>query len=159
MSMYSRHGMGAVPPGNSARLNELLDQIRAEFETQLRQTEGFEHQSTYNRNPPHYFPQIVLTRTWSNSIRSSQRDAASPRKGLHHGADSHDAQAKVCYDPASVRLAPCQYGHMLTTVRAADTKKRSTCSDISLKPPVRVVLNLACLVLPSMVVPRNSRRR
>lgn len=98
--MYSRHGMGAVPPGNSARLNELLDQIRAEFETQLRQTEGFEHQSTYNRNPPHYFTQSVLTRTWSNSIRSSQRDAASPRKGLHHGADSHDAQAKVCYHPS-----------------------------------------------------------
>lgn len=45
MSMYSHRGMGAVPPGNSARLNELLDQIRAEFETQLRQTEGFEHQS------------------------------------------------------------------------------------------------------------------
>ena len=46
MSMYPGHrGMGAVPPGNSARLNELLDQIRAEFDTQLRQTEGFEHQS------------------------------------------------------------------------------------------------------------------
>lgn len=45
MSMYPGHrGMGAVPPGNSARLNELLDQIRAEFDTQLRQTEGFEHQ-------------------------------------------------------------------------------------------------------------------
>lgn len=46
MSMYSHRGMGAPPPGNSARLNELLDQIRAEFETQMRQTEGFEHQST-----------------------------------------------------------------------------------------------------------------
>ncbi|KAG5958161.1 transcriptional regulatory protein rco1 [Claviceps cyperi] len=44
MSMYSHRGMGAVPLGNSGRLNELLDQIRAEFETQLRQTEGFEHQ-------------------------------------------------------------------------------------------------------------------
>ncbi|CAM1510328.1 Fc.00g006630.m01.CDS01 [Cosmosporella sp. VM-42] len=43
MSMYP-HRMGGVPPGNSARLNELLDQIRAEFETQARQTEGFEHQ-------------------------------------------------------------------------------------------------------------------
>lgn len=47
MSMYSHHGMGAVPPGNLARLNELLDQIRAEFETKLlRQAEGFELQST-----------------------------------------------------------------------------------------------------------------
>lgn len=47
MSMYSHRGMGAVPLGNSGRLNELLDQIRAEFETQLRQTEGFEHQSKF----------------------------------------------------------------------------------------------------------------
>lgn len=46
MSMYPHRGMGGVPPGNSARLNELLEQIRAEFETQMRQTEGFEHQST-----------------------------------------------------------------------------------------------------------------
>ncbi|CAG9993325.1 unnamed protein product [Clonostachys byssicola] len=44
MSMYSHRGMGAVPPSNSARLNELLDQIRSEFDSQLRQTEGFEHQ-------------------------------------------------------------------------------------------------------------------
>jgi len=39
--------MGAVPPANggvAARLNELLDQIRAEFDQHLRQTEGFEHQ-------------------------------------------------------------------------------------------------------------------
>lgn len=42
--MYPHRAMGGVPPGNSARLNELLEQIRAEFETQLRQTEGFEHQ-------------------------------------------------------------------------------------------------------------------
>ncbi|PNP41495.1 hypothetical protein TGAMA5MH_06596 [Trichoderma gamsii] len=43
MSMYSHRGMGAVPPGN-ARLNELLEQIRAEFDSQQRQTESFEHQ-------------------------------------------------------------------------------------------------------------------
>lgn len=44
MSMYSHRGMGAVPPGN-ARLNELLEQIRAEFDSQQRQSENFEHQS------------------------------------------------------------------------------------------------------------------
>ncbi|KKP00410.1 glucose repression regulatory protein TUP1 [Trichoderma harzianum] len=43
MSMYSHRGMGAVPPGN-ARLNELLEQIRAEFDSQQRQSENFEHQ-------------------------------------------------------------------------------------------------------------------
>ncbi|ATY58716.1 transcriptional repressor TUP1 [Cordyceps militaris] len=42
--MYSHRGMGAVPPSNTSRLNELLEQIRAEFDTQMRQSEGFEHQ-------------------------------------------------------------------------------------------------------------------
>lgn len=49
MSMYPGHrGMGGVPPagsGGAGRLNELLDQIRAEFESHVRQTETYEHQS------------------------------------------------------------------------------------------------------------------
>lgn len=48
MSMYgSNHrGMGAAPPGNGVgRLAELLDQVRSEFETQLRASENYEHQS------------------------------------------------------------------------------------------------------------------
>lgn len=47
MSMYPGHrGMAGVPAANGiARLNELLDQIRAEFETHARQNEGYEHQS------------------------------------------------------------------------------------------------------------------
>lgn len=45
MSMYQHRGMGGVPPGNSSRLNELLDNVRAEFENQARQTEGLDHQS------------------------------------------------------------------------------------------------------------------
>lgn len=47
MSMYPGHrSMGGAPPANGAggRLNELLDSIRAEFESHLRQTEGYEHQ-------------------------------------------------------------------------------------------------------------------
>jgi glucose repression regulatory protein TUP1 len=42
MSMYPHRGM--APPNNSARLNELLDGIRAEFDSHLRQAESFEHQ-------------------------------------------------------------------------------------------------------------------
>lgn len=44
--MYTAHrGMGGVPPGNGAgRLNELLDQLRSEFENQMRASENFEHQ-------------------------------------------------------------------------------------------------------------------
>lgn len=68
--MYSHRGMGAVPPSNSSRLNELLDQIRAEFDTQMRQSEGFEHQSMYSafhsrdrhfqpkQNPPANFVRV-----------------------------------------------------------------------------------------------------
>ncbi|RSL95528.1 hypothetical protein CEP52_011998 [Fusarium oligoseptatum] len=44
MSMYQHRGMGAAPPGSSNRLNDLLNEIRQEFENQSRQTEGFEHQ-------------------------------------------------------------------------------------------------------------------
>jgi glucose repression regulatory protein TUP1 len=38
--------MGGGPPANGAgsRLNELLDGIRAEFESNIRQTETFDHQ-------------------------------------------------------------------------------------------------------------------
>ncbi|CAK7564112.1 MAG: proteinral transcription repressor [Sporothrix epigloea] len=47
MSMYGggHRGMGAVPPSNGVgRLSELLDQIRSEFESQLRASENYEHQ-------------------------------------------------------------------------------------------------------------------
>lgn len=41
MSMYPHRGM----PQNAARLNELLDQIRSEFDAQVRLNEGYEQQS------------------------------------------------------------------------------------------------------------------
>lgn len=44
MSMYPHRGMGAAPPGSSVRLNELLDQVRAEFENQRGALENLEHQ-------------------------------------------------------------------------------------------------------------------
>lgn len=45
MSMYPHRAMGGGPQANSTRLNELLEQIRVEFETQMRATENYEHQS------------------------------------------------------------------------------------------------------------------
>lgn len=48
MSMYPGHrGMGGVPPANggAGRLNELLDQIRREFDSNAQQAEGYELQS------------------------------------------------------------------------------------------------------------------
>jgi hypothetical protein len=64
MSMYSHRGMGAVPPGN-ARLNELLEQIRAEFDSQQRQTENFEHQSTL---PLHILSTQTIVRVWLDGM-------------------------------------------------------------------------------------------
>lgn len=49
MSMYPHRGMGGAPPGanSGARMNELLDGIRAEMESLHRQCENYEHQSEY----------------------------------------------------------------------------------------------------------------
>ena len=50
MSMYPHRSMGGVPQSNS-RLNELLDQIRAEFDNQLRLTQDYEQQSKSSQVP------------------------------------------------------------------------------------------------------------
>lgn len=43
MSMYNHRGLGPAP--GTARLNELLDGIRAEFDTQQRASGEYEHNS------------------------------------------------------------------------------------------------------------------
>ncbi len=44
--MYNPHrGLGPAPGGGNARLNELLDGIRAEFESQARASSDYEHSS------------------------------------------------------------------------------------------------------------------
>lgn len=47
MSHYNPHrGLGPAPgPGGNARLNELLDGVRLEFENQARQSQELEHSS------------------------------------------------------------------------------------------------------------------
>jgi glucose repression regulatory protein TUP1 len=46
MAMYNPHrGLGPTPGGANARLNELLDGIRAEFENQARASSDYEHSS------------------------------------------------------------------------------------------------------------------
>lgn len=47
--MYPHRGMGGAPPGAaaSARLNELIDGIRAEVDSLQRQCENYEHQSKH----------------------------------------------------------------------------------------------------------------
>lgn len=45
MSMYNHRGLPGAPNPNNSRLNELLDQIRVEFENQARASEGYDHTS------------------------------------------------------------------------------------------------------------------
>lgn len=52
MAMYNPHrGLGPAPGGANARLNELLDGIRAEFENQARASSDYEHSSKYYIEP------------------------------------------------------------------------------------------------------------
>lgn len=47
MSMYGPHrGIAGPPPSGTARLQELLDQVRQEFENQARASGEYEHSST-----------------------------------------------------------------------------------------------------------------
>jgi hypothetical protein len=46
MSMYNHRGLGPAP--GTARLNELLDGIRNEFETQARASGEYEHNSKWH---------------------------------------------------------------------------------------------------------------
>lgn len=59
--MYPGHrSIAGPPPANGGnRLNELLDQIRIEFETQVRQYEQYEHQ----RKTPYIFT-VKLLQSW-----------------------------------------------------------------------------------------------
>jgi len=48
MAMYNPHrGLGPAPTTAAARLNELLEGIRAEFDSQARASGEYEHSSTY----------------------------------------------------------------------------------------------------------------
>jgi len=104
--MYNPHrGLGPAP-GNS-RLNELLEGIRAEFESQARASGEYEHSSkkiikfqAEDHNPfiPHhiiYYTHEKLLTTAFNSCATNKRDANGSRKGLCYGTDTHGPEAKV----------------------------------------------------------------
>jgi glucose repression regulatory protein TUP1 len=69
MSMYNPHRGIGPPPGN-ARLNELLDSIRAEFESQARASGEYEHSSTI---PPNGMPVSRRLRLLLRAIETSKR--------------------------------------------------------------------------------------
>ncbi|PQE13908.1 transcriptional repressor rco-1 protein [Rutstroemia sp. NJR-2017a BBW] len=75
MSMYNHRGLGPAP--GTARLNELLDGIRNEFETQARASGEYEHN------------------TCLSSRTASFGDANDSREGLPDGADASSTEGKV----------------------------------------------------------------
>jgi glucose repression regulatory protein TUP1 len=64
--------MGGVPPANggAGRLNELLEQIRAEFESHVRQTETYEHQSRFYPSPA-----ASTAALWMDAVLSARPNA------------------------------------------------------------------------------------
>lgn len=130
--MYPHRGMGGAPPGaaSGARLDELLDGVRAEFQSALRQCENYEHQSEWPSckmaTPlpwPFTHPALSGQEMGSNGSISpipGQRDAACSREGLRHGTEPHDLEAEVLLPPKLPR--PQSRG--LTTRILADMKKK-----------------------------------
>ncbi|KAL1872786.1 hypothetical protein VTK73DRAFT_1336 [Phialemonium thermophilum] len=97
MSMYPAHrGMGGVPPNSGAsRLNELLDQIRSEFNNQLQNAENCEHQiqsqiqemqlvreKVYSMEQAH----LQLKQKYEEEINVLRRQLAEARGGAAPGA-------------------------------------------------------------------------
>ncbi|KAK1769301.1 transcriptional repressor tup1 [Phialemonium atrogriseum] len=98
MSMYPAHrGMGGVPAGGNgvARISDLLEQIRSEFEGQLRSGENFEHQiqsqvqemqlvreKVYNMEQTH----LQLKQKYEEEISLLRRQLADARGGAPPGA-------------------------------------------------------------------------
>lgn len=73
-SMYNPHrGIGPAPGPQSSRLNELLDGVRAEFETQARASGEYEHSSTPGQY--HLFSSCHLLIHNPNSRTADCRDA------------------------------------------------------------------------------------
>ncbi|KAJ2906699.1 transcriptional repressor tup1 [Zalerion maritima] len=93
MSMYPHRGMGGVPPSNN-RLNELLDQVRSEFDNQLRSTQEYEHQIQQQMNEMQLVREKVyameqthmtLKQKWEEEMASLRRELASVRGGAPQG--------------------------------------------------------------------------
>ncbi|KJR86358.1 glucose repression regulatory protein TUP1 [Sporothrix schenckii 1099-18] len=87
MSMYGggHRGMGAVPPSNGVgRLTELLDQIRTEFETQMRASENYEHQIQAQVNEMQLIREKVYTmeQTHMNLKQKYEEEIAVLRRQL-----------------------------------------------------------------------------
>lgn len=105
MSMYPGH-RGLPHQGGSSRLNELLEQVRAEFDNQVRVNEDYERQS----KPIETGTNVQTLTCLQNSPAADPRGASHPGKGLPTRAGTHEHQAKVSHvigRDASTKAQPC----------------------------------------------------
>jgi hypothetical protein len=95
--MYNPHrGLGPAPGGGNARLSELLDGIRAEFESQARASSDYEHSSKCETFREAWPPaRCKGTFTDISSGATNKRDANGSREGLLYGTDAFGTEAEV----------------------------------------------------------------
>lgn len=97
--MYNAHR--GLPPSNSSRVLDLLDQVRQEFETTSRSSGEIEHQST----PLDFLPgdTIRMRCEWQIGLTAASSDWADPgagddpTKGLPAGAGPGTDETRVCF--------------------------------------------------------------
>jgi hypothetical protein len=95
--MYNPHrGLGPAPGGGNARLNELLDGIRAEFESQARASSDYEHSSKCGRFREPLEP-APCNGTFADMFSGATNpgDANGSREGLLYGTDTFGTEAEV----------------------------------------------------------------
>ncbi len=136
-------------PPNNARLNELLEQVRAEFDTQIRQSDGFEHQSMYSAaRPPNLHTNFVRLELVSAQVSEMQL----VREKVYSMEQTHMTLKQKYVLGARKRLwkRQLQLHHQSAANQfAADTRKKSPCSVINSRPLAKAPLPLVCPVLPS----------
>lgn len=99
------HNPRMGPP--NARFNELLDQLRSEFDTHIRAGESYEHQSTPLLNPDRLArPSVCLIRavlTTTASVNAQVNEMQLVREKVYQMEQTH-----MTLKQKFVRLAPVQ---------------------------------------------------
>jgi glucose repression regulatory protein TUP1 len=112
--MYPRHGMGAVPP-STARLDELLEQVRGEFTSQMRQAEHLDQQintqisemqmvreKVYTMEQAH----MTLKQKYEEEIAMLRHQLAEVRKGNPQAAMAGPPQHSASSQQQPPSIAP-----------------------------------------------------
>jgi len=88
--MYNPHrGLGPAPGGGNARLNELLDGIRAEFESQARASSDYEHSSKWKILESRWSQLHVTGRLLTCSVAQQIQEMQMVREKVYSMEQTH----------------------------------------------------------------------